>query len=72
MKKYYLDHVATNPLHPQVLEAMMPYFREEFGNPLSVYEYGSRAKTAMERLLGKRVATAGLAGQHGDYRLSVS
>lgn len=49
MKKYYLDHVATNPLHPQVLEAMMPYFREEFGNPLSVYEYGSRAKTAIEK-----------------------
>lgn len=49
MKKYYLDHVATNPLHAQVLEAMMPYFREEFGNPLSVYEYGSRAKTAIEK-----------------------
>jgi cysteine desulfurase len=48
MKKYYFDHVATNPLHPDVLDAMMPYFREEFGNPLSVYEYGMRAKNAIE------------------------
>ncbi|MGC2062991.1 MAG: cysteine desulfurase family protein [Thermodesulfovibrionales bacterium] len=48
MKKYYFDHVATNPLDPVVLDAMMPYFKEEFGNPLSVYEYGMRAKNAIE------------------------
>ena len=48
MKKLYFDHVATNPLDPAVLDAMMPYFREEFGNPLSVYEYGARAKNAIE------------------------
>jgi len=48
MKKYYVDHVATNPLHPDVLKAMMPYFTEEFGNPLSVYEYGMKAKEAIE------------------------
>ena len=48
MKKIYLDHVATNPLLPEVFDAMVPYFREEFGNPLSVYEYGMRAKTAIE------------------------
>jgi cysteine desulfurase len=48
MKKCYFDHVATNPLHPEVLEAMMPYLKEEFGNPLSVYEYGVRAKNAVE------------------------
>ncbi len=48
MKKLYFDHVATNPLRAEVLEAMMPYFTEEFGNPLSVYEYGMRAKNAIE------------------------
>ena len=48
MKKYYVDHVATNPLHPDALTAMMPYFTEEFGNPLSVYEYGMKAKGAIE------------------------
>jgi len=48
MRKCYFDHVATNPVHPDVLEAMIPYFKEEFGNPLSVYEYGARAKNAIE------------------------
>lgn len=48
MKKCYFDHVATNPLHPDVLDAMMPYFKEDFGNPLSIYEYGMRAKNAIE------------------------
>jgi cysteine desulfurase len=48
MKKFYFDHVATNPMHPDVLETMLPYLREEFGNPLSVYEYGTRAKNAVE------------------------
>ncbi|MEJ2697898.1 MAG: cysteine desulfurase family protein [Candidatus Sulfobium sp.] len=48
MKKLYFDHVATNPLHPDALEAMMPYLKEEFGNPMSVYEYGITAKKAIE------------------------
>ena len=48
MRKCYFDHVATNPVHPDVLEAMLPYFKEEFGNPLSVYEYGMKAKNAVE------------------------
>jgi len=56
MKKYYFDHVATNPLHPAVLESMMPYFKEEFGNPLSVYEYGMNAKNAIESARGQVAA----------------
>jgi cysteine desulfurase len=48
MKTHYFDHVATNPLRPDVLEAMMPYLREDFGNPLSPYELGARARTAIE------------------------
>lgn len=48
MRKAYFDHVATNPLSPEVLEAMMPYFKEEFGNPLSVYDLGQRARDAIE------------------------
>ncbi|GAB4489590.1 MAG: cysteine desulfurase NifS [Thermodesulfovibrionales bacterium] len=56
MKKSYFDNVATNPLDPAVLDAMMPYFREEFGNPLSVYEYGTRAKNAIEEAREKVAA----------------
>ncbi|HET6515247.1 MAG TPA: cysteine desulfurase family protein [Thermodesulfovibrionales bacterium] len=53
MRKCYFDHVATNPLHPQVFEAMMPYFNEEFGNPLSVYEAGMKARSAIEHARGQ-------------------
>ncbi|NTU43331.1 MAG: cysteine desulfurase [Nitrospirales bacterium] len=48
MRRCYFDHVATNPLHPEVLDAMMPYFKEEFGNPLSVYDLGMKARGAIE------------------------
>lgn len=49
MRNIYLDHVATNPVHPEVLDAMLPYFREHFGNPLSIYEAGGIAREAIER-----------------------
>jgi cysteine desulfurase len=45
----YLDHNATTPVHPQVLEAMMPYFMEQFGNASSSYRLGREAKIALER-----------------------
>lgn len=48
MKMCYFDHAATNPLHPEVLESMMPFFREEFGNALSVYDLGMHAREAVE------------------------
>lgn len=48
MKIYYFDHVATNPIDQRVLDAMMPYLKEDFGNPLSIYELGARAKEAVE------------------------
>lgn len=43
----YLDHNATTPIAPEVLEAMLPYFREEFGNPSSIHAFGQRAKAAL-------------------------
>ncbi len=48
MKKIYLDHNATTPLHPEVLEAMLPYFKEKFGNASSIYGFGRDAKVALE------------------------
>ncbi|MCX5717902.1 MAG: cysteine desulfurase family protein [Nitrospirae bacterium] len=48
MRKRYFDHVATNPLDSRVFDAMMPYFREDFGNPLSLYALGTKAKEAIE------------------------
>lgn len=48
MRNCYFDHVATNPLDSRVFEAMMPYFMEDFGNPLSLYALGTKAKEAIE------------------------
>ncbi len=55
----YLDHNATTPLRPEVLEAMLPYLREEYGNPSSVHQWGSRARCAVEEA---RVQVAGMIG----------
>ena len=44
----YLDYAATTPVDLRVLDAMMPYFREEFGNPSSVHSFGQRAEAALE------------------------
>ncbi len=44
----YLDYAATTPMRPEVLEAMMPYFIEDFGNPSSLYTLGRQAKGAVE------------------------
>lgn len=56
MRKCYFDYVATNPLHPQVFEAMLPYFKEEFGNPLSLYESGMKARSAIENARAQTAA----------------
>lgn len=45
----YLDHAATTPVHPEVLEAMLPYFRDHFGNASSVHRFGQDARRAVDR-----------------------
>lgn len=49
MHPIYLDHSATTPLSAQALEAMLPYFREDFGNPSAIYSYGQNAHNTLER-----------------------
>lgn len=44
----YLDYAATTPLDSRILSAMMPYFREAFGNPSSIHRYGQRAEAVVE------------------------
>jgi cysteine desulfurase len=44
----YLDHAATTPVRPEVLEAMMPFFGPRFGNPSSVHKWGREARTALD------------------------
>ena len=58
-KQIYLDYAATTPLDPRVLEAMLPYFSEDFGNPSSVHTYGQRAEAALEESRGEMAALLG-------------
>jgi cysteine desulfurase len=44
----YLDYNATTPVLPEVLEAMMPYFTSEWGNPSSTYKFGSKLRAVIE------------------------
>jgi cysteine desulfurase len=44
----YLDHAATTPLHPEVLEAMLPYLTEHHGNPSSIHASGRRARQGLD------------------------
>ncbi|MDN5348158.1 MAG: cysteine desulfurase [Clostridia bacterium] len=59
MRKVYLDHSATTPVRPEVLEAMLPYLKENFGNPSSIHSFGREAKKALEEA---RERVAGLIG----------
>ncbi|MFH1604790.1 MAG: aminotransferase class V-fold PLP-dependent enzyme [Pseudomonadota bacterium] len=44
----YLDHNATTPMLPEVLEAMMPYLTTEWGNPSSTYKFAAKVKSVIE------------------------
>jgi cysteine desulfurase len=48
MERIYFDNAATTSLDAQVLEAMMPYLTERFGNPSSIYSYGREGRLAIE------------------------
>jgi len=49
MERIYFDNAATTALAPEVLEAMMPYLTEKFGNPSSIYSYGRETRLAIEQ-----------------------
>ena len=59
MRKVYLDHAATTPLLPQVVDAMLPYLRETYGNPSSLHGWGDEARTAVEEAREKVAALIG-------------
>jgi len=49
MNRIYFDNAATTSLDPKVLEAMMPYLTQQFGNPSSIYSYGRETRMAIEQ-----------------------
>lgn len=52
----YLDYAATTPMDPRVFDAMMPYFRESFGNPSSIHRFGQKAEAAVDEAREKVAA----------------
>jgi cysteine desulfurase len=63
MRKVYLDHIASTPVHPQVVEAMLPYLKENFGNPQSLHSIGQEAQLAIQEA---REKVAGLINAHPE------
>lgn len=63
MRNVYLDHAATTPVHPKVLEAMLPYFTVKFGNPSNLHDIGREAKNAVDEA---RAKTGTLIGATAD------
>ena len=57
----YVDHAATTGVRPEVLEAMLPYLREDFGNPSSLYGPGRRAAQALRQARARVAAVFGCA-----------
>ncbi len=63
MEQIYLDHSATTPLDPEVVEAMLPFYGAIFGNPSSVHSAGQLAKEAIDKARGQ---VANLLNAHSD------
>jgi cysteine desulfurase len=53
MRRVYLDYVATTPVLPEVLEAMLPYFKDAYGNAQSLHDWGDKAREAVGDARGK-------------------
>src|SRR6184192_3950562 len=63
MRKVYLDHSATTPCDPRVVEAMLPFLADKFGNASSVHSFGQEARAAVDRA---RRQVAALIGAHAN------
>jgi cysteine desulfurase len=69
MKKAYFDHIAATPLHPEALQAMLPYLGDVYGNPQSLHSAGQQALAAVD---AAREEVAGLVGAASEEIYFVS
>lgn len=58
-EKTYLDYAATTPVDSHVMEAMLPYFQDHFGNPSSIHRWGQKTEAALEESRGKVASSLG-------------
>ncbi len=63
MSVIYLDYGSTTPPDPRVLDAMLPYLKENFGNPLSLHQFGDKPREAMEKAREQVAALIGARAQ---------
>jgi len=63
MREVYLDNVATTPVLPEVLETMLPYFKDAYGNVQSLHNWGDKAREAVE---DARIKVADLIGGEAE------
>lgn len=61
MNRIYVDHAATSPIHPDVVEEMMPYYTEHFGNPSSIHQFGRKTRQLLDE---SRITAAKSIGAH--------
>ncbi|MFO8057934.1 MAG: cysteine desulfurase family protein [bacterium] len=59
MDRIYMDHIAGTPLLPEALEAMLPFYKEKFGNPSSIHGFGEEAETALTEAREKTASMIG-------------
>ncbi len=69
-KKIYLDNAATTKTRPEVVEAMLPYFTEFFGNPSSIYEYATQNKKAVDET--REIIAGALGGDSSEIYFTAS
>ena len=62
MNRIYLDHAATTPIRPEVVEAMQPFFSHFFGNPSSLHHFGKETASAIKDAREKIAAMIGASG----------
>jgi cysteine desulfurase len=63
MNRVYMDHASATPVRKQVMEAMLPYFEEHYGNPSTVYDLGTNIKQVIEE---QRAKVAKLIGARAE------
>jgi cysteine desulfurase len=68
MTRIYLDHAATTPVRPEVVEVMLPYLHNVFGNPSSIHGHGREARAAVDR--AKREIASQIGAQPGELILT--
>lgn len=58
-KVIYFDNAATTKIHKEVIDVMLPYLEENYGNPSSVYDFGTRVRSGIEEARGKIASLLG-------------